>query len=538
MINITKKILFAVVAVGSFSCTTIEEEKYTIMDEMINPVSRDVTIDITAVNQTIDGFSASDCWSGNFVGQYWDDSERSQIAEWLFSQGVDDDKNPLGIGLSMWRFNLGGGTSEQGADSNISDETRRAECFLNADGTYDWTKHAGQRYFLERAVAEGCESFVMFSNSPPVHYTKNGKGYSSSGSYGNLQDDCYDDFAEYIGTVLQHFKDEEGIEFAYISPVNEPQYDWSSSNQEGSGWQNSEVKTLAQEIDKSITSRNLSTQILVNESADYRYLYETSNSDGRKNCAKQLFYTESDNYIGDISSVAPIIAAHGYWVDGNWDLLEYSRQAVRERVDMYDIKLYQTEWSMLGDNYDDDNVYPGHDDATYLDIALHMSKVMHHDLVNANVSSWSYWVAMDTESWSHKNRFLLIMLNPYDSNSDLSLGGTGDATKTLWVLGNYSRFIRPNYKRVDHSMDTETEYFFGSSYLSPEGDKLVVVYTNLTGIMVQPKITIEGGKKIKSGVRYITDTDNDLKLIDDIEDVDKDLKVEGESVVTFVFDLE
>jgi len=49
----------------------------------------------------------------------------------LFSREVDDKGNSQGIGLSMWRFNLGGGSEEQGDASGIvSDKKeRRVDCF-------------------------------------------------------------------------------------------------------------------------------------------------------------------------------------------------------------------------------------------------------------------------------------------------------------------------------------------------------------------------------------------------------------------------
>ena len=49
------------------------------------------------MQQTIDGFGASDAWSMWQIGE-WDDSLQVKVADWLFSK----DK---GIGLSVWRFN-------------------------------------------------------------------------------------------------------------------------------------------------------------------------------------------------------------------------------------------------------------------------------------------------------------------------------------------------------------------------------------------------------------------------------------------------
>src|SRR5690606_33072784 len=99
--------------------------------------------------QVIEHFGASDAWSSQFVG-LWPDQKKNAIAELLFSKAEDGDGNPKGIGLSLWRFNVGAGSAEQGAQSGIRDEWRRAESFLNADGSYDWSKQAGQVWFADR----------------------------------------------------------------------------------------------------------------------------------------------------------------------------------------------------------------------------------------------------------------------------------------------------------------------------------------------------------------------------------------------------
>ena len=104
-----------------------------------------VTIKPSTCYQTIADFGASDCWTADFVGKYFSAAEKEKAAKWLFSQELDGNGNPLGIGLSMWRINLGAGSAEQGNNSGIDDETRRGYCYLNTNGTYDWTKSAGQQ---------------------------------------------------------------------------------------------------------------------------------------------------------------------------------------------------------------------------------------------------------------------------------------------------------------------------------------------------------------------------------------------------------
>ena len=64
-------------------------------------------------HQTMEFFGAADAWSGNFVGKYWNENRKKEIADYLFSQDFDASGNPVGIGLSIWRVNLGAGTLEQ-----------------------------------------------------------------------------------------------------------------------------------------------------------------------------------------------------------------------------------------------------------------------------------------------------------------------------------------------------------------------------------------------------------------------------------------
>lgn len=159
----------------------------------------------------------------------------------------------------MWRMNLGGGSVEQGEASGIEDKSRRAESYLTDDLTLDWTRCKGQRY-LQRAKEFGCQSIVLFSNTPPVQYTSNGKGFSNSGGISNLKDERYTDFARYMSDVAKYYVN-EGYPVTHISPVNEPQYKWDSG-QEGSGWTNDEVARLIRELDTAITSAGLSIDIL------------------------------------------------------------------------------------------------------------------------------------------------------------------------------------------------------------------------------------------------------------------------------------
>jgi len=64
------------------------------------------------------------------VHRLWPEEKQNQIADWLFSTENDANGQPKGIGLSLWRFNVGAGSAEQGDDSQIASPWMRAECFL------------------------------------------------------------------------------------------------------------------------------------------------------------------------------------------------------------------------------------------------------------------------------------------------------------------------------------------------------------------------------------------------------------------------
>jgi len=433
--------------------------------------SQKLTVSPGQTYQEMEGFGASDCWLPNQIGQYWSQN-RLQISRWLFSRDISSDE-PQGIGLSMWRVNLGAGSAEQG-DAGLIDKNNRAESYLPASGMYDWTKCAGQRYFMEQAKNNGVEKFILFSNSPLVQFTKNGKGYSESGGSANLKDDCYGQFADYMAEVAKHFV-EEGYNISHISPVNEPQYNWDGTAQEGSGWQNTEVARLTRELDRALTDRKLNTGISIGEAGAWTHMYQGDSK--RENTINAFFDSSSEAYVGDLKHVGNLTCGHSYWTFGSWNEMRDVRQRLKNAADAKGLRVWQSEWSMLDKEPSD--LGGSYDDVSEFDIAQYMSRVIHNDITVAGVTSWSYWTAMSVERYSQKNRFELIKTTPAGGNysDDFTAEGNVEATHNLWVLGNYSLFIRPGYKRCDLSLN-ESKDFFGSAYVAPDNSCLVLVITN------------------------------------------------------------
>jgi O-glycosyl hydrolase len=503
--------------------------------------SSTVAIDASKVYQTIEDFGASDCWFSDIVGKNWATEKKEDIAQKLFSQSFDANGNPLGIGLSTWRVNVGGGTASQDATtSNISDELRRADCFLRQDGTYDWTRCAGQQYFMQKAKELGCPNIVLFSNTPPIYFTKNGRGNADAGEKGcNLKDDKYDDFAEFLATVGKHFTD-AGYHISYISPVNEPQWDWTNG-QEGSPWQNANIASLAKELNTSLQSRNSTIKILLAEAGSWEPAYGGT---GRAtNQIADFFDSSSADYIGNLPSLAKVFGAHSYWTFSTNDNLKNYRTKAWDAANARGLRTMQTEWSMLDNPPATSTGFPAsYDAASYMDIALFMAKLIQCDLTMANVSSWSFWTALGNEVWGQKSRFYLLHLTPRDGDyGSYAYSGNVAASKNLWALGNYSLFVRPNYKRIGMSGADEMNGVMGSSYISPDGTRIVSVYVNTatSSSLINANFSGLGGKEVLKLRKYVTDSSHDLSL-----DASESgtfsgaaVSIPARSVVTVVYDL-
>ena len=450
-----------------------------------------IRIDPGVSYQTIDGFGASDAWRCQFVGKNWPLQKRQRIADLLFSQDVDSNGNPKGVGLSIWRFYLSAGTAEQGDDSDIGNPWRRGECFLNADGSYDWTKLAGQKWFLKAARDRGVERFLAFPNAPPVHLSKNGKGYATKGDiHLNVKPGCLDDYAEYLLEVMDHFS-QHGMAFDYLSPVNEPQWNWDGPGQEGTPALNEEIHALVRYLSHGLSTRGLKTRIVIGEAGTIGHAAMTMDllgmtSDGRDDQARFFFNKESPFYIGGLRNVEQTISAHSY--QSVWPLdkqVEYRRMLHKAlHAANPELGYWQSEYCILQRNGE---IGGGSGRDLGMNTALYVARIIHHDLAIAQAKSWQWWTAVSQCDFKDG----LVYLD------DGSQGGTGNMgaethslmhdgeireSKLLWTLGNYARFIRPGMVRIQCDVEPAQSVENGllsSAYKGADG-ALVVVLVNLS----------------------------------------------------------
>jgi len=487
-------------------------------------------LDPDSTFQVVHNFGASDAWAFQFVGKYWPMESRERISKLLFSTENATDGSPLGIGLSAWRFNIGAGSAEQGSQSEISDEWRRAECFLEADGSYNWSRQLGQQWFLQAARRYGVTDFIAFVNSPPVYFTRNAKAWSADGKEANLPSEHYGDYANFLVQVIDGMEQNAGVTFNYISPFNEPQWEWKCCGQEGSPWNNDEIARFTRILNQKLLDVDRTqTKIELSEAGQIDFLFDDQrNPVQRNNQIAEFFDQGSDNYLGNLSLLAPKIAGHSYF--STWDLerLMNSRRDLVTRIRSIDpgLEYWMSEYTLLENNGE----IKGTGRDLGIDPALYMARVIQADMLYANASAWHWWLAVSP--YDYKDGLIYIDL---DKNS-----GEIYESKMLWALGNFSRFIRPGavriaINRIDGATSLESlNGVLASAYRTTFGEHVVVLlnqYTESqrlkfsgltdTGLKIHPYLT---SSNPEDNLRYLGAMDSNKIII-----------LPGRSIMTCVF---
>lgn len=486
--------------------------------------------------QTMTYFSASDAWSMQFIG-LWPEEKRNRVADWLFSTENDENGQPKGIGLSLWRFNVGAGSAEQGEASQIASPWMRAECFLNADGTYDWNKQQGQRNFLKLAKERGVDKFLAFLNSPPVHYTQNGLATNTGrGGTANLKQDCYEKYARFLADVVEGVEKHDSIKFNYICPFNEPDghWNWVGPKQEGCPATNREVARMVRLLSKEFVNRKMDTQIMVNESSDYRCMFRTHETDWQRGYQIQAFFCPDsvDTYLGDTPNVSRLMLGHSYWTTTPLSELRNIRVQLRDTLNKYNVDFWQTETCIMGN---DEEIGGGGGFDRTMKTALYVARIIHHDIVYAGAKSWQWWRAIGGD---YKDG----LIREY-TDDDLKDGRVEDS-KLMWTLGNYSRFIRPG------AVCLSVSAFDKEGVTLPEGDTdqqglMCTAYKNVDGAYVmviinyaeqEKDFSISGDKleDMKWQVYRTSDKDEENLLPVGTVESGKTILIPARSVVTLL----
>lgn len=214
------------------------------------PGSTLVRVDAETRHQTFEGWGTSLAWWAHQIGG-WSEAKRDELLELI----VDPN---MGLGYSIFRYNIGGGDEPSHDHMGAN---REMPGFQASNGTWDWNADSRQTSVLARLVATGEDVIIeAFSNSPPYWMTKSGCASGNGDGSDNLKEDAYDDFAAYLVTVTEHYRDEWGIVFRTLEPLNEPNASWWKANggQEGCHFGPSNQERIIRAVADELRARGVS----------------------------------------------------------------------------------------------------------------------------------------------------------------------------------------------------------------------------------------------------------------------------------------
>ncbi len=341
------------------------------------------SVDPTVRNQTWEGWGTSLAWWAHVVGGY-PEPLRSKLCDTVFNY----------LGLTVARYNIGGGEAP-GYDS--MEMRARVPGFLRVTGTYDWSADANQRWVLQRAKALGANKFEAFSNSPPYWMTVSGSVTGAVGGGDNLKPESVGEFTEYLSTVVQRFRDQWGIEFETLAPLNEPAANWWTfgGRQEGCHVSPGERQSnLILSAGQSLAGKGLATRVSgLEESVND---WSVTSWDALSEQAKaQVFRVNTHCYGGN------------------------SQRSVLHRATRSGKRLWMSEY--------------GDGDAS----GMTMARQIVRDLRQMMPTAWVYWQAIDGGwGWGCLDVDLNAGAQTYTTN------------KKLYAFANFTKFIRPGAQFV------------------------------------------------------------------------------------------
>ncbi|MGI8747982.1 MAG: glycoside hydrolase family 30 protein [Deinococcus sp.] len=362
-----------------------------------------VVIEARHPQQTFTGWGTSLAWWANALGG-WSNLNRDKIADLLFD-------SKLGLGLNVVRYNLG---ADDGHNA-CADKMRpgaNIPSFSTGTGTYDWTRDARQRFFLNAARERGANIFEAFANSAPARMLNSGCTAGTRREPGirnaeNLAPEHYDDYARYLATVIKHFAD-AGLTFQTVEPFNEASSDywyWDGTGlQEGMNFNWPSENALIPRLKAALKAVGSKTQISAADNNDLDYADNEFNS----------FSAESQAAITQIN-------VHAYNGTQRGELADLAKAQGK--------RLWMSEYGCCGGTRTQEH---------QLDTALNLAATIQRDLTEMKTQAWVYWQAvehLDAQGQPDHNWGLI--------KANFLKGETFTLTKPYAGFGQYTRFIRP-----------------------------------------------------------------------------------------------
>lgn len=430
-----------------------------------------------------EGWGTSLAWWANVLGGWKDKQKENEVMDLLF----DPDR---GLGLTIVRYNIGGGENPELKELRPGGDVPG---FQPEKGQWDWEADANQRSVLQGALKRGVTIAEAFSNSPPYWMTVSGSVTGAVDGGNNLKDDQYDAFADYLTEVVKRYRDEWGITFRTLDPLNEPSSNWwkKGNIQEGAHFTTDKQALLIRKVAASLASKGLTGTGV--SAADDNSIDETVEN-------LLAYDPETLDAISQINT-------HSY----NGSRME----ELRELAGKLGKPLWMSEYGTGGSEPH------SHEDMSSVQ---ELAERIMFDLKVMKPAAWVYWQAVEDEGAGNNWGFI-------------HAGFTGKEqyamTKQFYGMAQFSKFIRPG-AAVIPTDDGRTL----AAYDAEHGRLVLVIRNELSEKNVV--FDLSGYSYPASAVAevYQTSADSNLERLDDLKTSAAGLEITAadNSVTTVVID--
>jgi len=446
-------------------------------------ISPDVTVQLTQTQQVMTGFGINITWAAPYT---------QGDATLLFN--VDQ-----GIGLNIVRI----GMSETGdqMSGNI------------------WT-------IMQLARQNGADTFIGTLWSPPA----NCKSNNNINGGGTLLTSCYeswsDTIAEFPAVVRQNTG---GIQLYGMSPQNETDFASCGFNEPCNGDYPTTVFTGQQMADfvaivgPKLHALTPPVQVIAPEASEWLHVWSNESA-----CCSEPSGLPSSDPLNCGFPATNCTGFNGY----DYGHALYAHPTAWQYVDILGVHQYDTQ---VAEPWPDDvpdrkpvwqtemsgvRWWPEQGPSGDIGNGVAVARWIHSALTVGDASAWLWW-------W--------YRAEVTDDNEGLLLQQGGTVAKRLWTLGNYSKFIRRGYTRVDMT-GVIPEGVLLSAFNGPDGT-VVVVAVNEGTLPATVPITIAGGTTTPALMTpWVTSATEDLATQTDIPVTAGIFTAElaGQTVTTFV----
>lgn len=420
-------------------------------------IGPEVTVQLGMLRQVMAGFGINNNWSPAMT---------DAVADRLF--GTEEGQ----LGLTILRI----GMNPEGQPYN---------------GANCWSD-------IEKASARGVQYFIGTLWSPPARMKSN----NSITGGGHLLPEYYEEWSDTIVAFPGLVKQNTGVDLYGMSPQNETDFascgfdEPCNGNYDTTVFTGREYAELAAIVGPKLHALDPPVKMIAPEASEWIHVW--SNESGC--CSEPGGLGSSDPLDCGFPATNPACDDYNGYDYGHalfnhptaWqyvDILgthQYDTQVAEPwPADVPDKKpVWQTEMSGV-------KWWKEQGPSTHIENGVAVARWIHNALTVGEASAWLWW-------WYQALG---------DTNEGLLLAD-GTETKRMWTLGNYSRFIRPEYTRVEVTGEIPASVLL-TAFAGPAGTVVVVAVNEDTAAAELP-ITIAGGTAPAELSRWVTSASDDL----------------------------